>query len=451
MVDFLKKNINSKKRAYLLFFLIILIIHHFFNFMNDDITFFSKALDNSSLFTFISGRYNTWSSRIIIESFLVIISRNIYVWRILNSLVIVLLVYSIEELFCYKKNNINIIMVMLLFFIYPYYQMAEAGFAATTLNYLWPLTFLLYSFVPLKKIYINKEYNKKLLPLNILSFIFACNQEQAVCIAVVVSLLFFIYCLKNKKKDIYPFILLCISFLSLLFILTCPGNGIRKIAEIENCFPDFVNASFLDKIYLGVISTCSILISNFLILFLFSFLIFFIVLKKSNNKFMKIINIIQFIIVLSLSLYRVYIFLKCDSILDAYLYGIFYYQSEIGNVFNLSISSLFPFVVCLVMVFVYILLLYNIFCEKSYYLIFILLLGCGTRLLMGFSPTIFDSGSRTMIFLYFSIIVLIIYLIDEFRKLFSSNKLMFLYVIIGIFIIINYYLTFKAIPLINNL
>ena len=432
--------------CYLCIFLIVLFIHSFFSFMNDDVTFFSNVLNNYRLFDYINERYLTWTSRVIIEGVLVNICRNIYLWRIFNSLIITLLIYTLEKIFNIKKSNFYIFFCFIIFLLYPYYQMAEAGFGATTLNYLWPLAFLLYSFIPFQQIYRKEKVNNKLIFTYILAFTFACNQEQAVCVGMFSSIVFLIYCIKNNKDIKYPLVLVIISILSIIFILMCPGNDIRRGFEIIHCYPDYINANFLDKLYLGIVSTCSILISNFLVILLFSVIIF-IISVYNKNKFIKLLSFIQLIVVLFLSLYRVYIFFISNSILDAYTYGIFYYVTDVGHVFNFSFLNIIILFICVGMVIIYCVLLYSIFKSKSVFPILTILVGCASRLLMGFSPTIFASGSRTMIFMYFSILCVIILL----KEKLSNRKLKFIGVLIIIFIIVNYILTFKAIPLIENL
>lgn len=451
MKDKLLKLTKNKYIYLLMFFLGVLFIHQFFEFSNDDITFFKKILDNYNLFEYLKERYNNWTSRILIESVLVNISRNIHLWRLCNSLVICLLIYTIEKLFVGKGTPKTICFTSLLFLLYPYYQMAEAGFAATTLNYLWPLTFLLFSFLPLRYIHDGKEIKKKFLPLYLLAFIYACNQEQAVCIAITVSIISLIYCIKNKKNITYPLLLLLISIFSIGFILLCPGNDIRTTIETTNCYPDYINANLLDKIYLGIVSTCSIIISNFLIIWLFSFVILSIILSKKSKLYIKLLSWFQFIFITLISIYRVYIILNSNSILDAYTYGIFGYFTEVGNIFNFSLTNIITISLCLGMVLIYCILLNDLFKVKSLFIILMLLIGCGTRLLMGFSPTIFASGTRTMIFLYFSIISIILLLWTKYQNLFSKNKLKIFYLMIIIFVIVNYALTFVALPLIRNL
>ena len=437
---------------FILIFLIILSIHQLFNFMNDDITFFSKVLNEQGIPAFIKVRYTTWTSRIIIETMLIIISRNIYIWRITNSLVITLLIYTINKIFFDSNQKKGIYTSFIVFLLYPYYQMSEAGFAATTLNYLWPLTFLLYAFIPFQTIYKNKKLNKKLMPTYVIAFLYACNQEQAACIGLFASAIFLIYCIKNKKSTKYPLTLFLLSIFSIVLIIACPGNSIRKIAEMKNCYPDYINANFLDKIYLGVVSTCSILISNFLLILLFSTLIFTLVILKNNfEKKIKILGIIQFLIISLLSVYRVYTVISCHNILQAYTYGIFYYHPQIGHVFTMTIKNILIFVLCIGITLNYCYLIYKLLNKKSYFSILTLLAGCGTRVLMGFSPTIFASGNRTMIFMYFSILFVTLSLWKQYQKKFSKKQIKIINFIIILFIITNYILTLKAIPLIENI
>ena len=448
--DKVSKIIKSKFFFLLIFFVLILFVHQFFEFSNDDISFFGKALNDYSLFEYIKLRYNTWTSRILIESVLINISRNIHLWRIANSLVICLLVYSIEKLFIGTGKIKNLFLVSLLFLLYPYYQMAEAGFAATTINYLWPLTFLLFSFLPLRDMYDQKDINKKMLPLYLMALIFACNQEQTVCVALIVSIISLIYCIKKNKNKLYSLLMMIIALFSLGFILSCPGNDIRNTIEITNCYPDYINADWLDKTYLGIVSTCSILISNFSIIWLFSFTILGAIILEKSKISIKLLGWLQFIIITIISIFRIYVIFKCDNILDAYTYGIFWYHTEVGNVFNFSLTNLLVLGLCLGMVLIYIILLCHLFKEKANFIILILLIGCGTRLIMGFSPTIFESGSRTTIVLYFSLLVIILFLWIKYKKICPKWIEKLFYILLIIFIIINYILTFLAIPLLIN-
>ena len=92
-----------KKLSYIypffLLFIVIFICHFFTEKCADDIRYM-HALDNQSYKEFISHHYFQWSSRILIDSTIVLLSRlNMWIWRILDSVFFVLIAYFIFKLF----------------------------------------------------------------------------------------------------------------------------------------------------------------------------------------------------------------------------------------------------------------------------------------------------------------------------------------------------------------
>ena len=419
MFDKLKNKLNSNiNYLYILFFIGVFILHLFFRFSNDDINYFNTILDKMSLNKFIIMRYNTWTSRIIIESVLVVISRYIYLWRIIDSLMMVLLFYSINKL-CFKKNNLkNMFIVALMVLIYPLIDLTGAGFASCTTNYLWPLSLMFFSFLPYRYIILKEKINNRKMIMCILSLIYACNQEQCVCIIFVVSLIMLILNIKNKSDYKYPLISLIISIVSLVFILTCPGNELRSIIEMNKWYPDYINANIMDKIYLAIVSSVSILVSNGIVLWLFSLILFIVIISIKVRLIDRIISFILLIITTILSGFRFVSLLLRNS------YVIFDYRTSIGHVFTFSFSNFLVLFLCLLLFICIFYLLYVIYNKRSLIYIFIILLGCGTRIMIGFSPTIFASGRRTAIFLYYSIIMVIILLwkdnFSSFKKIYKK-------------------------------
>ena len=241
MVIVMKDKRNVCKLLFCIFILILL-VHFFFSFSNDDVTYFSTILDTMNLKDFLIFRYSTWTSRILIEGLLVFISRNIYLWRVLDSCVMILFIWCVQRL-CFREIHVkSIIFTLLILLLLPFVDMTEAGFCATTMNYFWPLTFMLLSFLPIRDLYVDKKINKKIVFFYILASLYACNQEQCVCVVFAVSLISIVYFWKSKQKHWYPCFLLLISLLSLVFILSCPGNAIRSAHEIESWYLDYKNA-----------------------------------------------------------------------------------------------------------------------------------------------------------------------------------------------------------------
>ena len=52
----------------------------------DDWYFYSASKSGQGLFAFLNMRWQTWSSRLIIEAFLCVTTRSIWLWRVLDSL-----------------------------------------------------------------------------------------------------------------------------------------------------------------------------------------------------------------------------------------------------------------------------------------------------------------------------------------------------------------------------
>lgn len=424
MREKLKSFISKEYLFYIVLFFFIFILHLFMKFSNDDVVFFCKQLDMYSWFDYIKMRYETWTSRVFIEGLLIYFSRHLFLWRICDSLIICLLVYSINKLVFNDNKISNLIFITGIILVYPFIHMKTAGFCATTLNYLWPLTFLLFSFGIFRDLYDGKKINKLLLPFYLLAYIYACNQEQTVCIAVGVSFLMFIFKRDDKKIRQYSLGMLFIAIASLLFIVTCPGNEARTILETTTWYPNYVKADILDKMYLGVVSTISILFSYMTVLWLFSFVLFALVIKNNTNKIASIISILQFLFITIICGIRVY------ALISGKKYTIFKYFTSVGNVFQFALKDILIFILCLGLILIFCYLLYSLMKKESFVLILILLIGCGTRLLMGFSPTIFASSTRTMIFLDFSFLLIIICLWKRYKDIFSNRELKIFYLII---------------------
>lgn len=425
MKDYCKRLIHWIYFPLVILFVLMLVMHFLMNFSNDDINFFSSILDRMSWGEFLKWRYWSWTSRVVIEGVLVVLSRHLYLWRVLDSLIMVLLVYSLNRLLFLKATSKNLVLCSLITLLYPFWNMKEAGFCATTLNYLWVLAFLLFVLIPFSDIYNKRCVDKRLYPLYGLMLLYVCNQEQAVCIVLGVSLLFMIEMIRTKKMHFYVLFCLVISLGSLLFILTCPGNDNRAFLETLNWYPDYVNARFFDKVYLGIVSSMSILLGSIFVLWFFSFCLCASSLRISCSKFTKAIALGQFLLISGLSVYRGYC--RLSSLSE----NLFHYSTDVGHVFTFSKENLLFLGLSLLLVIIFIYLLIAIFKKKGWILVFVLLFGCGTRLMMGFSPTIFASGARTSIFLYFSLLIIIGYLLKESFPLFKRRGKVITGIVLG--------------------
>lgn len=178
---------------------------------------------------FVKERYSSWSSRVIIEFVLcLVLKTSKYMWIFLECLMVTLASYSISKIFTKENTKQNNLMLVSMVLIYPYTAMHQAGWAATTINYMWPLAMCLFALIPIKKIWDEEKISIWEYPLYSIALLFAGNQEQTSAILVCVYLIFtIILIVRDKKVKPYMIFQTILAILSIVFILTCP----RKLCK----------------------------------------------------------------------------------------------------------------------------------------------------------------------------------------------------------------------------
>ena len=237
--------------------------------------------------------------------------------------------------------------------------------------------------------------------------------------AVILSfyIIFDIYLYKKGKLNKFLIIQTFISIISMIFILTCPGNNERSIIETTTWYPSYESFNILKKISLGIISTFYFLNYkfNFVVLVLLILFPIINVLNKTKiiNKIISLIPISIYILsslsLLNIDIHIVNLFDKIkifkDPVFDIYLNETF--------IFSLFISVIF-FATILINII-------SIFkSNEKVLIILIYLAGIATRFIMAFSPTLYASSMRTFIYLDFSLIIIIYLLLD---KLWYNKKI----------------------------
>ncbi len=177
-----------------------------------------------TIIDFVKERYSTWSSRVIIEFTLcLVLKTSKYMWILLECLMVTIAGYSISKIFTKENSKQNNLMLISMVLIYPYTIMHQAGWAATTINYMWPLAMCLLALIPIKKLWDSEKVSIWEYPIYTIALLFAGNQEQTSAILVCVYLIFtIIMIVRDKKIKPYMIFQTILSILSIIFILTCP-------------------------------------------------------------------------------------------------------------------------------------------------------------------------------------------------------------------------------------
>lgn len=380
-MNVINKIIKNKYTPYILLLAVMLFFHLRITMSKDDLVF-STVLTDNNLFNWLILRYNTWSSRLFIEFILAIVCRlPIIIWELLDCLLYVLLAYNLSCLFNTNNDIRNTWLIVLLCLIYPFLDMNSAGYIATTVNYLWPLCGLVYILLIIKRTNKLKVYEYVLV---VLATLITTSQELS-CLLLIgfISLLLLKDYLNknfNLRKERLSIAILVFSLIYLLIIITCKGNSLRLETEIRY-MPDFNSYALINKVYLACISTIKILSDNFVIIGLFSSLLMYELIKNKYDDLYKYLGIFQFI--------YVFVFILFNNVFK----DIFLFVSEYNDFINsrdlpiTSLKSLLTFTSIIVIIIIHLFLLNKIFKTKEE--LFILLAGCLTRLVMGFSPTLF--------------------------------------------------------------
>ena len=385
----------NQYKILIIFFLTALFIHLFLPLNWADDAIFMKKITDADILTFLNG-----SARPFTDGMTYILIKNQWLWRVLNPLILSLLSFSIIKTAPVLSDKKCTVLVCTSI-IFPTMIMVDAGFVATTVNYLWAVTFGILNLLPLVNSYYGRKNNPVLLILLVPLLMYSTNMQQmcAVLLAVFLSAnIYFIF-----KKSFKPYIILqfVITLLGTLYSLSLnfTGDNSRFIREAGRYFPDFDKLNIFEKAELGFSSTfyCMTMDMRFAFAGFIIFALFLTVMcfKKKKATFIKALSFIP--VVFSLVFSIVSLFNKN---------GI---AGELKHFRMTKAFYSFEPVVDIIFVVLLIILMYciwnliedigqKLFAESTF------LLGLGSRMLMGFSPTVWASGYRTFCIMFISFI-----------------------------------------------
>lgn len=390
----IKELMNKKYVYYVCLFIFVFALHLFMRPGEaDDLWFINNYTGNPLSFAYM--RYMQWSSRFLIEMVLVFIaSLPLIVWKVLDTLMIVLLFYSGNKLLNIKNRKILIFEIFLIM-ILPWKVFGETGWIATTLNYTWPITLGFYGF----SILLEEKTNFLKQIISFFCIIFACNQEQMCC--VMLAFIIICFCIrtfqkKNNKVFLIPFII-CI-LMGVLHII-CPGNSMRQISEMQTWYPAYQNFDVLDKISIGIISTVTAILFDFRIIYIafIGMLILYIKYLPLNKK---LSYIIQFILV-------------CFIFINIYPFDstqLMFYSKAQESIVITFMNFVLPVLLFSLLISMVIYLILKTKNKYNYMFVLLFLSGICSRLILGFSPTVYASGKRTVIYFYIVCYLLTIFI-----------------------------------------
>jgi hypothetical protein len=302
-----------------------------------------------------------------------------------------------------KKLRESMILALLVC-MYPFFHMGSAGWATTTVIYLWPLSLAAYALGGMARWLRGERLSWHRWLLYAISAVFGCNNELIAIMVLAAGIAGLIYAVDNKKRLAVPALAIVLPAGSLAFVLTAPGNSVRMASETLKWMPVFPDLSLLDKIRIGVVSTMEHFVSiPNAVLFLFLLLIAIHVYRESSSFKKRAVGVMPLLIQV---VYGVYFSLEKLFFTKDFSYSIpdILPESMTGVLFQaLMILSFAAMVLCIAFSLTWILH------DKRKLILYLLALGAGlaARLSLSFSPTVLASGTRTYILVYIVLLAII--------------------------------------------
>lgn len=393
----------------------------------DDVNFATVLAQTQTPFQtaweFLTHRYQVWTSRLVIESILIFIIRVPVVWHVMDIALMTWIAFALSMFFNPQNKKSGNWMIFSLLLLFPLSMMGTAGYITTTMNYAWPIAFGWISLIPLYHMLHQKKTHIVWYIISLLSMLYAVNHEQTCALLFAVYFIFLIdFYLRTHNVKWFLLLQILVSVASLIFILTCPGNDVRFASEVQYWFPEFSSLSFFQKVEMGYSATLFELI------------------MKPNWLFTALCAVIAFMV-----------FHFCKTALPRWIaasaFGLSIVMGLCGDSFSIlfpsllnlrnaltiygtnpSLTSPFTWVPDLFLLFVCICVFIGIWFaferkETALFCMYVIGAGFATRLVIGFSPTIWASSTRTFCCLYFCLIAAILLLWQEAQKRIARKHL----------------------------
>lgn len=342
-------------------------------------------------------RYFTWSSRLFIESLTMFLSVHEYIFPYL-SFFATLLLLSVSR---YLSPAHPFIPAVLLFIFFPITVFVGAGPIPTYINYVFPVSLLVFA------LYYRQNSNVFIRVISLLLFVFSIMQEQL----AVYAFLWFLGTLYKESRinriSKWSVLYAVISFIGVISVLFAPGNMLRIEQEIANWFPTFHDLNILQKITLGILETghTTLMISKTSVFAVGFICILFLVAMVKRKYFSlaltTIVGFMMFMTRMNLQSPLNLFFSISTEVKEA--------QSIILN--SVSMSAVAGYFIVFLLLFVALYMVTDK--EYRFWILYLFFIGISGRMMVSFSPTIYASGSRTMLPLTLSLYIISCHLIDD--------------------------------------
>lgn len=389
--------------------------------------------------------YETWSSRVLIN-FVIFIFTSIcptIMWGVYMGVSMYILQKAFSLLFLEKdvegRKKYNLL-ISALILAFPFAEMVEAGWISVSCTYFGPIAFGFMSLVPIKKVNRKEKMKWWEYPAYVFCLIYGANNEQMMVVIVCSYLVALGYYLFKHQCTAFITIMGVLSAACLIFILTCPGNRERMTSELIHNNPTYSMLNFVNKLELGMSTAVRYLLFGnklyvLIVCVCFSILIF----EKYNDIMFRIISCVPIVVVGMLGFMKDIIsklYPSVEILTKAIPHdGLINAQNAGGG--GYAICQYFVMGITVITICIEVFLLQDNI-EGILKCFTFLFSGVASRVAIGFSPSIWVSGSRTCAVMNYCIIATAICTMTGYPKsLLVCDKAKNIYIILIVAAVIN--------------
>lgn len=398
----------------LLLLLYYIIIHLFMNSsFGDDIRYKNYWQDYKEWIKYL---YQSWTIRPLPDTIsALILNYNIWIWRILNIIILVSIPYLINLIIFGHKYKQYINYIVSLWLLYPLTHQSTAGWVVTTVYYIWGIFFGLYCILILKKIIFREHVQLYHYIFGIFAIAYTTSSEQNAVIFILILLSTGIYGFRNKIGIKYIMILFIITLCNILIYMLSPGKANRYIIE-HQWFIDYSMLTLPDKIHRGFLEITTNLFMNVNLLnIVLCLFVFYSVWVLNKNKLIRTMAAIPLMIQILFGIFHEQLnswfpeVMKYIPNMTSYYNGFSQYSGIITFDNYFQITTYIPLIIMIISCCFLTISIYYSFSSKIVGILASLLYAIGIILTtaIGLSPTLYASSHRTHTLLYIIIIMII--------------------------------------------
>lgn len=344
------------------------------------------------------------SSRVLVDSATYLFATCPILWRVLNPLVLFGLYCLLVKLLNVSAGRQKLCLGLLVLGLSM--GLADAGFMATTVNYLWPVTFGLFAVYSLLRFEPGGKRAWLRCALALPALLYAVNMQQLGFALPVVFALLLCLVVKQKRalKSVLAGVYLLISLAGAGAVLyrSVAGENARLAREAARYFPGFAGLSLFQRAELGFSSTFHGLAAALCVpgVFFLGFCVFLAVTawKRSLPVWAELLSLLPPAGIVILLCLRTRLPLVNPK------------MGKAEYLFSWPLDLVFALLGLAAAITIFLLIRQKSDRPAAF---FVLALGLASRVLMGFSPTVWASGYRTFYLLLLALIAVGYYIIKE--------------------------------------